>query len=1247
MAYRCTTCGREWEADAAQENEYLCTRKCGGDLVAVEAPGYELLPSVVAIPLAEYHAEAHPVMRLHRLCDAVEIIVRFLTVTALGEVRRRQGPDALPAALLGVLRERIERPTLGQWRDMLAALIGELEGAGQPALPELWTVAGERLLPLLQGGGASAEESLLALRNDLVHGGGMTGAQARGLLEGWSPRFEALIEHLGPLQSCDLCVCLESGVRRLRGASAETEPYAADPSLREALTGRTGRVVLLQGSACLELWPLCEYGRAAAVTPEGRRESPADSPLVYFRAERDRLLYAALGVDLPRAESRDVVEEFRSLFRLDAERVSSAGVSDFDAEIRADGQSLIGRQAEIAQGRAAIGATAEGVLWITGPGGIGKSLVLARLASNALNAPRHACCVVWRFKTGDAARCSRIAFLRHAATRVSAWLGRDLGPPPEEPERLEDRLHTLLRGFAELPPTDPRGRAPRALFFLDGLDEIARFDADFVEAPFRLSGSNVVWVCAGRSEGRLPEVFSPDRCVHVFPGGLPPMDSRDVRGMLLEETGSRKYELVARDRETVTGDGQAAVLNGAIDAIVARAAGLPLYVHFVIQDLLTNAFRMADLEAHLPPSLADYYERLLQSAGVGELHALLTPVVVTVANAPAPLDEDTLHWLMVRRGALLDESPASRSTLRRCLQAAQALVRSVPALGARVGFEPYHPTFREHVLADATGVIGDQNPMAQRGLCELAQSWGDLPRDSAARHYAVRFGPTILTAAERWADLAALLSDLDYLTIAWHDQRKYELMAHWRRLEGRFAPEPCYEAAAQECERQNGPTVETAARLRTAGLFLMYLGLFEAAERLQRRGLAIEEETLGEEAPEVAASLHNLAEACREQARYEEALALGERALAIFEAHAPPTSTIVAVTLSGLAGLYAQLARFDEARQALQRALVLREFARGPESREVALNLGALGALYCELGCYAEALPLLERALAIDEQALGPEHPDVAADLANLADVHRQRGSLGAARPLYERALTIREATYGPHHPEVAKILNNLGLFLWQAKEPEEALPLLRRALAAEEQTVGPTHPNTAQVLNNLALACRDTGSLEEALRLLERALEVREACFAANHPAVAQTQNNIGMVYVRMGRLDEALHLYERALAGREKAYGVSHPHVALSLYNLGEVYRLRGHTSAALLLYRQALSIQERLLQPTHPDLADTLLGMAAALRAEGNPTVALPLIERAVALRETVVGLRHPLTEAAQADRAACWAELRNSP
>src|SRR5450759_1383620 len=84
--------------------------------------GLDCLPSMLGIPLREFEEEAHPVMRLHRLCDAIEILTRLFTIVSLAELRWHLGDAPLPEDLLRELQPQIERPTFGQWRNMLQAV---------------------------------------------------------------------------------------------------------------------------------------------------------------------------------------------------------------------------------------------------------------------------------------------------------------------------------------------------------------------------------------------------------------------------------------------------------------------------------------------------------------------------------------------------------------------------------------------------------------------------------------------------------------------------------------------------------------------------------------------------------------------------------------------------------------------------------------------------------------------------------------------------------------------------------------------------------------------------------------------------------------------------------------------------------------------------------------------------------------------------------------------------------------------
>jgi hypothetical protein len=99
-------------------------------------PVLDTLPSVLALPLHEYATEPSPVLRLHRLCDAVEILTRFCAIVAIGEVRGLNAGN-LPEDVLAELQPRIEMPTFGKGRGMLDALLAHLPRTAPLVIGEL------------------------------------------------------------------------------------------------------------------------------------------------------------------------------------------------------------------------------------------------------------------------------------------------------------------------------------------------------------------------------------------------------------------------------------------------------------------------------------------------------------------------------------------------------------------------------------------------------------------------------------------------------------------------------------------------------------------------------------------------------------------------------------------------------------------------------------------------------------------------------------------------------------------------------------------------------------------------------------------------------------------------------------------------------------------------------------------------------------------------------------------------------
>src|SRR5262249_11863564 len=147
-----------------------------------------------------------------------------------------------------------------------------------------------------------------------------------------------------------------------------------------------------------------------------------------------------------------------------------------------------------------------------------------------------------------------------------------------------------------------------------------------------------------------------------------------------------------------------------------------------------------------------YYEDLLQRLALGDLHALLTPLMVSIVWAREALDPETLLLLMQRRKTLVPGEQA-RQTLREGLQRLGSMVRAVSSASG-LGYEPYHPTFRDFAKRNDSGRLTHQNALASAAFCELALEWNKMPPGSAARLYALRHGPATLRQAGRVQEAA-------------------------------------------------------------------------------------------------------------------------------------------------------------------------------------------------------------------------------------------------------------------------------------------------------------------------------------------------------------------------------------------------------------------------------------------------------------------------------------------------------------
>jgi CHAT domain-containing protein/Flp pilus assembly protein TadD len=192
-----------------------------------------------------------------------------------------------------------------------------------------------------------------------------------------------------------------------------------------------------------------------------------------------------------------------------------------------------------------------------------------------------------------------------------------------------------------------------------------------------------------------------------------------------------------------------------------------------------------------------------------------------------------------------------------------------------------------------------------------------------------------------------------------------------------------------------------------------------------------------------------------ERGEYERGIPLAQQACNLAKTYFGENHPDYAASLNNLAGLYESMGRFAEAERLYVRAMEIKRVALGENHASYATSLNNLAALYYAMGRFAEAEPLYVRAMEIIRVALGENHPNYAASLNNLAGLYESMGRFADAEPLYVRAMEIRRVALGENHPDYATSLNNLAVLLAATDRPQEALRLMREAAKIETKILG------------------------------------------------------------------------------------------------------------------------------------------------------------------------------------------------
>jgi Tfp pilus assembly protein PilF len=165
-----------------------------------------------------------------------------------------------------------------------------------------------------------------------------------------------------------------------------------------------------------------------------------------------------------------------------------------------------------------------------------------------------------------------------------------------------------------------------------------------------------------------------------------------------------------------------------------------------------------------------------------------------------------------------------------------------------------------------------------------------------------------------------------------------------------------------------------------------------------------------------------------DRGEYQEAITFYEKALAIQQQSLGPNHPDLAVSYNNIGTAYDSMGDYPKALSSYEKALAIQQQSLGPNHPDLAVSYNNIGTAYDSMGDYPKALSSYEKALAIQEQSLPPNHPSLARSYYNIGNLYVKIGDYSKARSFYERAVDIGQQSLPSNHSHLQYYRNNLEL---------------------------------------------------------------------------------------------------------------------------------------------------------------------------------------------------------------------------
>lgn len=225
-----------------------------------------------------------------------------------------------------------------------------------------------------------------------------------------------------------------------------------------------------------------------------------------------------------------------------------------------------------------------------------------------------------------------------------------------------------------------------------------------------------------------------------------------------------------------------------------------------------------------------------------------------------------------------------------------------------------------------------------------------------------------------------------------------------------------------------------------------------------------------------------------------------------------------------------------------------------------------LGLLYDQEGHVHPALQAHQTARSYQESLKDKNNTHVLWTINEMGRMYRHIGLLEDSERMHRHVLGHLAANLPEDHPELIWTINTLATTLRKQSRPGEALELHLRAYNARSKSLGELHAHTLWSCSDVAKCYQDQGLFATALIWYRKALDGRMKTLGHEHLDTLWSMNHLGVVLADLARYFEAVEIQRQALNAQEQLLGRAHEHTCWTRKTLAE---LKGKIESHMALY------------------------------------------------------------------------------